>query len=89
MRTPAQLIENIPTETVEQLRKQIYGLLKENVGGIPRDPEASPQDKYNALKEHHVKETEFLIALLIKWGNTVQGLDRMLTEEQRKNDSPT
>jgi hypothetical protein len=67
MKDAKQLVENIPPEIAERLRRQILGLLAENVG--PYDANAA---------------TEYLIALLIRWGNTTIGLDEMLTREQTR-----
>jgi hypothetical protein len=83
------LLYGIPIETLIQLRKQIYGLIGREVGSYKRDESLPLAEQYAQLEAHHIKETEFLINLLIKWGNQVQGLDKMLAEEQKKNDLPT
>lgn len=68
MKNAAQLIENIPPTTVDRLRRQILGVLAENIGPYESTP-----------------ATEYLIALLIRWGNTAVGLDEMLNREQENN----
>jgi hypothetical protein len=78
------LTGNIPPDILESLRKQVYGLLGQHVGKYKRNEELSSEEQYKQLEAHHIEETEFLIALLMKWGNTARGAVEMLTEEQKR-----
>lgn len=79
--SPEELLANIPGPAVEQLRKQVYGILAREVG---RGPTPQPdglddyRQLYDDLQRHHVRETEYLIALLINWGHTAQTLQHRL-----------